>query len=388
MLQSSSRHSLAFRALVSAFLLASVTSAVLAQAPSFELLSADAGAIRADVITDGLEHPWGLAELPDGRLLITERPGRLRLVTPADSSAGVLVSGTPKVWARGQGGLLDVALSPDFATDRLVYLTYAEAGDGGTAGTALGRGTLSEDAGALSDFEVLWRMTPKVEGPNHFGSRVIFVGDSLMFVSTGERFKFDPAQDPDTELGTVVRLLRDGSVPADNPVLGEADAAPGVYSYGHRNIQAMALDPATGAVWVAEFGPLGGDELNRLEPGANYGWPLVSWGRDYDGTDRPDPPTRPEFADAAIQWTPTISPSGMCFYDGNMFEAFRGDAFIGGLTAMGLVRVRTVSPGVAEEVERLPLEARTRDVEVSADGSLLVLTDEDDGKLIRLSRLE
>ena len=377
---------LPLRLVAFAILVAIATSPVLAQAPS--LISADAGPLQVDIVTDGFEHPWGMAELPDGRLLVTERPGRLRLVTPADSSAGVLVSGAPKVWARGQGGMLDVALSPGFAVDRYVYLTYAEAGERGTAGTALGRGKLSADGDVLSDFEVLWRMEPKVKGPNHFGSRVIFSGDSLMFVTTGERFQFEPAQDPDTHLGTVVRLLRDGSIPADNPVLGDADVAPEVYSYGHRNIQGAAVDPATGAVWVAEFGPLGGDELNRLEPGANYGWPLVSWGRDYDGTDRPDPPTRPDFADAAIHWTPTISPSGMVFYDGDMFDEFYGDAFIGGLTAMGLVRVRTVSPGVAEEVERLPLEARIRDVEVSADGSLWVLTDEDAGKLMRIRKME
>lgn len=362
-------------------------SAVLAQAPAFSLISEDAGALQPTVITDELEHPWGMAELPDGSLLVSERPGRLRHIYPADSSRGRRVGGVPEVWAEGQGGLLDVELSPDFASDRLVYLTYAEPGDGGTAGTALGRGRLRASGEELDDFEVLWRMSPKVKGPNHFGSRIIFAGDSLMFVSTGERFKFDPAQDPDQHLGTVVRLLRDGSVPADNPVIGDPDLAPEVYSYGHRNIQAMALDPATGAVWVTEFGPLGGDELNRLEPGANYGWPLVSWGKDYDGTDRPDPPTRPEFADAAIHWTPTISPSGMTFYDGDMFPAFAGDALIGGLTSMGLVRVRTVSPGVAEEIERLPMEARTRDVMVSADGSILVLTDEDDGKLIRITKM-
>ena len=359
-----------------------------AAAQTSTLISELTGPVRAVTLADGLEHPWGMALLPDGQLLLTERSGALR-VYGADSTLGERIGGVPEVWAQGQGGLLDVAIDPDFGTpdNRFVYLTYSEAGDGGTAGTAFGRGRLSPKLDRLDDFEVLFRMHPKVEGPNHFGSRIVFAGDSLVFVTLAERFKFDPAQNPDDHLGTVVRLLRDGSVPADNPVVGEPDVAPEVYSYGHRNVQGAAVDPATGAIWVAEFGPLGGDEFNRLEPGANYGWPLVSWGRDYDGTDRPDPPTRPEFADAAVHWTPTISPSGMIFYTGDMFPRLEGAALISGLTAMGLVAVRTVSPGVAEEVGRLPLESRVRDVEQAPDGSLFVLTDDREGRLLRLSRM-
>ena len=340
------------------------------------------GPISVQSITSSLEHPWGMAFLPDGRLLVTERPGRLRILS-TDNTLSEPLAGTPEVFAVGQGGLLDVALDPDFAQNRLVYLSYAEPGPDGGASTALGRGRLEEDR--LSDFEVLFRQQPKVAGENHFGGRIAFAGEQV-FLTLGERFKFTPAQDLTGHLGTVVRLDRDGSVPADNPFVDQAGARPEIWSYGHRNIQAAAINPDTGALWVAEMGPLGGDELNLPVAGGNYGWPLVSWGINYNGTDIPDPTTRPEFGDALTYWSPVISPSGMIFYTGEVFPAWQGNALIGGLSAQDLVRLELDGVRVTGE-ERIPLGARVRDVEQGPDGFVYVLIDEADGDLWRLEPL-
>jgi aldose sugar dehydrogenase len=339
----------------------------------------DAGAVAVEDVAGGLNHPWGMAFLPDARLLVTERPGRLRVVG-TDGAVSAPLAGTPEVFAQGQGGLMDVALDPDFASSRLVYLAFAEPGLGG-ASTALGRGRLEE--GRIADFQVIFRQEPKVAGGNHFGNRIAFAPDGRLFLTLGERFKFGPAQDLSDHLGTVVRLERDGSVPADNPFVGRADARPEIWSYGHRNVEAASIQPGTGTLWIAEMGPLGGDELNRPEPGRNYGWPLVSWGRHYDGRDIPDPPTRPEFADAVLHWTPVISPSGMVFYTGDLFPAWRGSALIGGLSAQALVRV-SFDGGQAREAERVSLDARIRDVAQAPDGIIYVLTDAADGHVRRL----
>lgn len=347
-----------------------------------ETVQTAAGAVAIEELASGLDHPWGMALLPDGRLLVTERAGRLRILG-TDHRLSEPLAGTPEVFAEGQGGLLDVALDPDFATNRFVYLSYAEPGEGG-ASTALGRGRLEDDR--IEDFEVIFRQQPKVSGPNHFGGRIVFSPQGELFLTLGERFKFEPAQDLANHLGTIVRIAPDGGVPQDNPFVGQAGARPEIWSYGHRNIESAAIDPETGALWVAEFGPLGGDELNRPEPGRNYGWPVVSWGKHYDGTDIPDPPTAPRFADAVLHWTPVISPSGMIFYTGEMFPAWRGSALIGGLTSHGLVRVRVAGAQASEE-ERIPLGARIRDVEQAADGALYVLTDETDGDIWRLTLL-
>jgi glucose/arabinose dehydrogenase len=215
----------------------------------------------------------------------------------------------------------------------------------------------------------------------------VFSPGGKLFLTTGERFKFDPAQDLSNHLGMVVRINPDGTVPEDNPFVGQQDARDEIWSYGHRNIEAAAIQPDTGALWIAEMGPLGGDELNRPEAGRNYGWPVVSWGQHYDGTDIPDPPTQPRFADAVKHWTPVISPSGMVFYTGEMFPAWRGSALIGGLSSNGLVRVALDGAEVAGE-ERIPLGARIRDVEQAPDGAVYVLTDEDDGNVWRLAALE
>ena len=345
----------------------------------------EAGAVAVEQLADGLDHPWGMAFLPDGRLLVTERNSGDLYRLGLDHELSAPLEGTPEVFAQGQGGLLDVALDPDFEANGYVYLTYARPGPEGSAATALGRGRLVDDR--IEGFENLFTQEPWITGPNHFGSRVAFSREGHVFLTMGERFQFDPAQDLGNHLGAVVRLHADGSVPDDNPFVGRGDARPEIWSYGHRNVESAAVHPATGALWIAEMGPLGGDELNRPEAGRNYGWPVVSWGINYDGTEIPDPPTRPEFADAVKQWTPVISPSGMAVYTGDMFGAWTGSLFIGSLTRQGLVRLE-IEDGTVTHEEIIPLDARIRDVEAGPDGSLYVLTDEDDGKVWRLSPLQ
>ena len=339
------------------------------------------GPISVQRYAEHLERPWAIAFLPDGRALVTLRGGDLVIV---DSTGRVSdpVGGTPTVYAQGQGGLLDVALDPDFATSPHVYLTFAMPGPDGSAATALGRGRWQGDS--IAGFEVLFRQEPWVTGPNHFGSRIAFGPQGHLFVALGERFQFAPAQDLSNHLGTIVRLNRDGSIPQDNPFVGRQGAQAAIWSYGHRNIESAAVDPRTGALVVAEMGPLGGDELNVATAGRNYGWPVVSWGIDYTGHDIPDPPTRPELADAAAVWSPVLSPSGMVFYTGSLFPGWRGDAFIGGLSSMRLQRVRLADGRVTLQ-EGIPLGARIRDVAQGPDGALYVLTDEMDGKLWRIA---
>ena len=376
----------------------------------------DAGPVAVAEIASGLDHPWAMAFLPDGRLLVTERnSGSLKLLYK-DGSFSSAIEGVPQVYAQGQGGLLDISLDPEFETNRLVYLTYAQPSrDGAT--TALGRGRLVEAdgptlsgqaqtgadarratppyAGAgnldpmgpfrLEDFKVLFEQGPEVGGPNHFGSRIVFDEEGRILLTLGERFQFEPAQDVTNTLGAIVRLNADGSVPDDNPFVGrEGDDA--IYSFGHRNIQAAAMHPDTGELWVAEMGPLGGDELNRPVMGENYGWPIVSHGMNYDGSDIPDPGTRPEFADAVHQWTPTISPSGMAFYTADVFPAWQGSALIGSLSQDALIRVAIDGEEVMDE-EFIPLGARVRDVAQGPDGLVYLLTDQDDGKVWRLAPL-
>jgi aldose sugar dehydrogenase len=341
------------------------------------------GTIRVEVIAAGLDHPWGMVFLPDGRMLVTERPGRLRVVTH-DGRAAPPVQNVPAVYASGQGGLLDVALDPDFAGNRLVYLSYAEPGPDGTASTAVARGRLNQGAAALEDVTVIFRQEPKVSGSGHFGSRLAFAPDGTLFVTTGERFKFGPAQELSGDLGKIVRINRDGSIPADNPFVRTQGARPEIWSYGHRNVQGAAVDPRTGTLWAHEMGPRGGDELNIPQAGRNYGWPLVSAGRHYDGRAIPDPSTRPDFAAAVYQWTPVISPSGMVFYTGSLFAGWRGDILIGGLSAKGIVRVDLDGNTVRGE-HRIELGQRIRDVAQGPDGAVYALTDETNGEILRLS---
>ena len=379
-------------AVAAAALLGTPASAQMDSTPKLEQVDSvmtEAGPLSVQNLAGGLEHPWGMAFLPDGRLLVTERAGDLRILG-TDYFLSEPVEGTPVVYAQGQGGLLDVALHPDYEENGLVYLSFAAPGPEGSAATALGRGELVENEGEtprIENFEVLFTQEPWITGPNHFGGRIVFSPEEELFLTMGERFQFDPAQDLSNHLGAIVRLNLDGTVPQDNPFVGQEGAEDEIWTYGHRNIQSAAINPETGALWVAEMGPLGGDELNLPEGGRNYGWPVVSWGINYDGTDIPDPTTRPEFADAVMHWSPVISPAGMTFYQGDVFPAWQGSAFIGGLSAHDLVRV-TFDGDTATEAGRIPLGVRIRDVETGPDGFLYVLTDQDDGNVWRITPLE
>ena len=338
------------------------------------------GTIKVETVATGLSHPWGLAFLPDGRMLVTERSGTLRLVSK-DGKLSPPLSGVPKVVVAGQGGLLDVAIDPDFKSNSLVYLTYSEPGEGG-AGTAVARGKLGESG--LDGVEVIFRQEPKVGGGNHFGSRLVFAPDGKLFVTLGERFTFTPAQDLTNDLGKIVRINPDGSVPKDNPFVGRTDARPEIWSYGHRNPQGAAIHPETGKLWETEFGPRGGDELNIPQAGANYGWPVVSWGNHYTGEDIPDPPTHPEFADAIYHWNPVISPSGITFYTADAIPGWKGNLLIGGLSEQAIVRLTLDGEKVVDE-ERIPMGARIRDVVQGPDGAVYALTDEGNGEILRLT---
>lgn len=344
-------------------------------------LDTQGGRVTIDVVARGLSNPWGLAFLPEGRLLVTERPGRLRVVAPDGRMAEV--SGVPAVQASGQGGLLDVALDPAFATNAYVYLSYAEPGGNG-ASTAVARGKLNEGRTALADVQVIFRQEPKVSGSAHYGSRLAFARDGALFVTTGERFKFQPAQDLSNHLGKIVRIRPDGSVPPDNPFVGRQDALPEIWSYGHRNVQGAAIHPRSGELWTIEFGPRHGDELNIAEKGRNYGWPVVSWGEHYSGQEIPKPPTRPDMADAIRHWVPAINPSGMTFYTGALFPGWRGNLLIAGLGTRGVVRLTLDGSSITGE-ERIALGDRIRDVRQGPDGAVYALTDKGSGEILRLT---
>src|SRR5215210_982556 len=356
-------------------------SALSAFAQQPQRLKTEKAEIIVETAARGLAHPWGLAFLPDGRMLVTERPGRLRLVS-ADGQLSPPLGGVPRVYAQGQGGLLDVALDPGFAENRLVYLTYSEPRDGGAA-TAAGRGRLNAAGTALEGFQVIFRQQPAASGGAHFGSRLAFARDGKLFISTGERFKFEPAQDLSTHLGKLIRINPDGSTPADNPFVNRAGVRPEIWSYGHRNIQGLAVHPESGVLWEGEFGPLGGDEINIPEPGRNYGWPLVSWGDHYNGRKIPKPPTRPDLADAVYHWTPSVSFSGMTFYMGDAFPDWRGNLLLAGLGSEALTRLSLDGTRVTGE-ERIRMGERIRDVKNGPDGFVYLLTDEDRGRVLRL----
>jgi glucose/arabinose dehydrogenase len=356
-----------------------------------ETRQTEQAAIHVETIANGLTHPWGLAFLPDGAMLVTERPGRLRLVTP-DGEVSEPISGVPEVDARDQGGLLDVALHPDFDENRLVYMSFAEPGEGGNS-TAVARGALNQDRTALSNVEVIFRQQPKLPSTKHFGSRLVFDREGHLYVTLGERSEArfrGQAQELDSHLGKVVRIHPDGSVPQDNPFVGRQDALPEIWSYGHRNIQAAALHPETGVLWEIEHGPRGGDELNIPQPGENYGWPVVSHGVNYSGTPvGTGEKDAPGMADPIYTWTPVIAPSGMTFYTGEQFPDWRGDLFVGGLASTALVRLELDGQSVTGE-ERIidDLGLRIRDVVEGPDGALYLLTDEDNGEVLRIGRAE
>lgn len=355
------------------------------------------GEIRVTELITGLEHPWSLAVLPDGAgLLITEKPGRLRHVS-GTKGTGKVVTGTPEVFASGQGGLLDVVLSPDFATDRMVYLGYAEAGPDGKAGTAVGRGRLSPDHARLEDFEVLFRQEPKLSTGHHFGVRLVFDRDGHLFIALGENNQRPTSQDLDKLQGKVVRLHADGSIPQDNPFTRQdgarrdevrrSDARPEIWSYGHRNQQGAALHPETGRLWTHEHGPRGGDEINIPEAGKNYGWPLATHGINYSFMPIPEAKgkTAAGTEPPLYVWEESPAISGMAFYTSDRFAPWRGNLFIGALKTQELIRLELSGDKVVHE-ERLlgSRKERIRDVREGPDGSLYLLTDSARGKLLKV----
>ena len=330
-------------------------------------------------------EPWAMAFLPDGRLLVTEKRGALKLFDPKTKQVGE-VTGVPKVAYGGQGGFGDVALHPKFADNHLVYLSYAESGTRERFGAVVARGALTLDAsggGALGELDVIWRQSPKMSGQGHYGHRLRFAADGHLFVSSGERQHFDPAQDMDANLGKILRLNDDGSVPTDNPFVEQGKIASQVWSLGHRNPLGIDFD-AQGRLWNTEMGPQGGDELNLVQRGANYGYPTVSNGDHYGGRNIPDHDTRPEFATPALWWTPVISPSTLRFYRGALFADWRGQALIGGLSSKALIRV-AIDGDRAQEAARYDFGQRIRAVEEDSEGAIWLLQDGPQGKLLKLS---
>jgi aldose sugar dehydrogenase len=345
---------------------------------------------RKTTVVEELEHPWGMAFLPNGDLLITERPGRLRIVRDGELRDEP-VANVPDVYASNQGGLLDVSAHPDFSNNRWVYLTYAD-GDGDANRTTLARGRLTDDA--LEDVEVLFKAEPDKSKAQHFGSRIAWLPDGTMLVSIGDggnpplEIDGTPARDHgqrlDSHLGSIIRLNDDGSVPDDNPFVGQANAKPEIYSYGHRNIQGLAVDPRTGAVWANEHGPLGGDELNLVQEGGNHGWPLTTYGGDYRTGERFTPHrTREDMVPPKAVWVPAVAPSGLEIYTGDAFPGWQGNLFSGGLTGQDIRRI-VLDGEVVTAQETIPIAERVRDVKQGPDGNLYVITDHEDGELIRI----
>jgi glucose/arabinose dehydrogenase len=341
------------------------------------------GKVRLVTVATGLAHPWGMAFLPDGRLLVTERPGRLRIIG-TDGKVGEPLEGVPSVSATGQGGLLDVQLDPEFAKNRLVYLSYAEPREGGN-GTAVARGQLNERG--LDGVQVIFRQDVTINGRHHFGSRLVFDRDGRLFVTLGDRnSERARAQTLDSHIGKVVRIERDGKVPADNPFVGREGARPEVWSYGHRNVQGAALHPATGELWTHEHGPRGGDELNRTLAGRNYGWPTVTYGVEYSGKSISESPTAPGIEPPVHYWVPSIATSGLLFYTGDRFPQWRGNAFVGGLSSQQVSRLEMDGNRVVREevLFKGVIGQRVRDVEQGPDGLIYLLTDQPDGQLLRI----
>jgi glucose/arabinose dehydrogenase len=347
--------------------------------------------IRVTTFTNGLTRPWGLAVLPEGGFLVTEKRGNLRFVTSGGKLSEPL-KGVPEVDSRGQGGLLDVELDPQFQQNRLVYISYSEPGAGGNS-TAVARGVLSADGGALSNVQVIFSQKPKVQSTKHFGSRLVFDRNGHLFIGLGERSEErfrTQAQDLNSHLGKVIRIRPDGSVPNDNPFVNRAGALPEIWSYGHRNIQGAALNPQTGVLWTSEHGPRGGDEINIPQAGKNYGWPVVSYGVNYDGTPVGSGKQKAEgMEDPVYRWTPVIGASGMVFYTGSAFPEWRGSLFNGGLVSQSLVRLELDGTRVVHEERMLgSLGQRIRDVVQGNGGELYLLTDETDGEILRVAPAE
>jgi glucose/arabinose dehydrogenase len=338
--------------------------------------------VEVTTVAKGLEHPWALAFLPDGRMLVTERPGRLRYVT-REGAVSEPVAGVPAVHAQGQGGLLDVALDPAFAENSVIYLSFAEPGADGTNGTAVARARL--EGGQLADLRVIFSQQPKFKSNHHFGSRLVFARDGSLFVTTGERnSQRDLAQDLGTHIGKVIRIAPDGGVPAGNPFASRAGALPETWSYGHRNIQGAALHPQTGELWTHEHGPRGGDEVNIARAGRNYGWPVITYGREYSGPAIGEGTAKEGMEQPVHYWVPSIAPSGLAFHSGNGYPAWKGQLFVGALAAAQLVRLDVGPDGEVRHEERIAIGKRVRDVREGPDGALYLVTDEEAGAVLRV----
>ncbi|MBU1306915.1 MAG: PQQ-dependent sugar dehydrogenase [Alphaproteobacteria bacterium] len=369
---------------INAIVLPALVSSLLATVPALaQTIDSSAGKLTASVVVEGLSHPWSLALLPDGGMLVSERSGQLRVIR--DGVVGAPVQGTPEVYHQGQGGLLDIALAPDFAESGQLYLSFSEPGEGG-AGTAVlsAKLVLDADSGRLEDQRVIFRMN-KFTGTNrHFGSRIVVGQDGNLFVTLGERGEQDRAQDLADLAGAVVRITPDGAVPDDNPKL--EGWAPELWSKGHRNPQGAALR-SDGQLFVVEHGPMGGDELNKPQPGANYGWPLITYGVDYSGAKVGEGQEKAGLEQPLHYWVPSISPSGLAFHAGDMLPGWEGDLLTGGLSGQMLVRLDMDGDSLVGE-ERLfeGQLGRIRDVRVADDGAIYVLTDEDNGRLIRVAK--
>ena len=345
---------------------------------------------RVTPIVTGLSHPWALVFLPDGSMLVTERQGTLRHVGEA-GELGDPITGTPEVDARGQGGLLALALHPKFTDNRLIYMSFSEPGPDGTNSTAVARATLSPDNKKLENLTVIFSQKPKLPSTLHFGSRLVFDRDGRLYVTLGERsderFR-EQAQDLNSHLGKIVRINDDGSVPADNPLIDKAGTRPEIWSYGHRNVQGAALNPDTGALWSIEHGPKGGDEINIPGAGKNYGWPVISFGVNYDGTPVGSGKSAMTGMEQPVyQWTPVIAPGNMKFYTGAMFPEWKGNLLIGGLKARSLVRLEVDGSKIIHEERMLTgIGQRIRDVAEGPDGAVYVITDEDKGSILKVAR--
>jgi glucose/arabinose dehydrogenase len=341
------------------------------------------GVVRTETVAEGLENPWALAFLPDGRILVTERPGPLRIVE-RDGRLSAPLAGVPAVHARNQGGLLDVAVDPRFGENRLVYLSYAEPAEDGTAGTAVARGTLG--AAGLENVQVIYRQRPKLRGDGHFGSRLVFRRDGTLWITQGDRQGYrERAQDLSQGMGKIMRVNADGTVPRDNPFVGREGAQPEIWSYGHRNVQAAAIHPETGELWTVEHGARGGDELNNPQAGRNYGWPVITYGRDYSGMSIGEGVAKEGMEQPVYYWDPVIAPSGMAFYTGDVYPGWKGSILIGSMSPGALVRLTMEGGRVAREERYLgELRERIRDVQQGPDGHIYVVTDNAKGRVLRV----
>jgi glucose/arabinose dehydrogenase len=324
-----------------------------------------------------MDAAWAIEFMPDGRMLVTEKAGRLYVVTQDGKKSDLITSGIPAVDVSGQGGLGDIALHPDFKNNNIIYLSFTEAGDNDTRGGAVGRGRLqlTGNGGSIEDFKVIWRQDPKLDGAGHFSQRLHFSPDGHLFITSGERQAFDPAQDMKVNLGKVIRLNADGSVPDDNPFADQGGLTAQIWSSGHRNLTGIDFD-AEGNLWESEMGASGGDELNKIEKGANYGWPVVSNGNHYDGKNIPEHDSRPEFTKPVVWWHPAISPGSVLVYQGDLFPEWKGNIFVAGLSSRSIIRVGQRF-GALSELERFNLGARIRDIEQGPDGSIWLVMDPD-----------